>query len=78
MFTSGTLNFHRGVSAVIAAAIVGISGLALDRGYITSPRGEIAKTAMLSASDVLPAVVVLPEVVVTAPRLAMTSRQPQA
>lgn len=76
MFTSGTPNVHRGVSVVVAAAIVGVSGLALDRGHYSAVRSGTAQLVALEAADVLPGATMLPEVVVTAPRLAMTSRQP--
>ncbi|MGH8198394.1 MAG: hypothetical protein ACRETI_09500 [Steroidobacteraceae bacterium] len=77
MFTSGTPNIHRGVSVVVAAAIVGVSGLALDRGHTGAAPGGAEPIAALEAVDVLPGATMLPEIVVTAPRLAMNSRQPK-
>jgi hypothetical protein len=75
MFTLGTPQVRRAISVVIAAAIVGISGLVFDRGHEGStPRGVVAVGALESV-DFLPRVAELPEIVVTAPRYAMVERQ---
>ncbi len=75
MFTSGRWNGRNAVSAAVAAAIVGISGLALDRGHMDAGAG---RAAQLAAEDVLPRVTALPEVVVTAPRIASNDRKSKA
>jgi hypothetical protein len=76
MFTWETTNVHRGVSVVVAAAIVGLSGLVMERGHLRAVSRSTADHAQLEAADVLPGATVLPEVVVTAPRLAATERAP--
>jgi hypothetical protein len=68
MYAFGTMGLHRGVSAVVAAAIVSVSGLAADKQLHVATDGG---RAALVASDVLPRVVTLPEVVVSAPRLEL-------
>jgi hypothetical protein len=78
MFTSGKPNIRKGVSAVIAAAIVGISGLVFDRGHTSAaPRG-VVEVGALVAVDFLPWVAELPEIVVTAPRLALVASESRA
>jgi hypothetical protein len=66
MYAFGTIGLHRGVSAVVAAAIVSVSGLAADKQLRATTFGG---NATLAASDVLPGVVMLPEVIVIAPRI---------
>jgi hypothetical protein len=68
MFIS-TARVHRGVSAVVAAAIVGVSGLAMERGHGGATPRSTVEFAQLQPADVLPTVAELPEVVVTASRL---------
>ena len=70
MFTSGKQNGNRAVSAVIAAAIVGINGLALDRGHLVGAPAGIVEIGELTPVDTLPRIAMLPEVVVTATSLA--------
>jgi hypothetical protein len=74
-------NFHnlRGAfSAVLAAMIVGTSGLALDKGHGTYlPKGTI-EVGELTPLDVLPQVAVLPEITVSATRIAMAGRPERA
>ena len=63
------LNPRAALSAVLAALIVGTSGLALDKGHtIGAPAGVIV-VGELTPIDVLPQVASLPEITVTAPRL---------
>jgi hypothetical protein len=75
MFTSGTPNVYRGFSVVIAASIVALSGLALDRGHIAAAPDGTVEVGQLMPADALPGVAALAEVVVTAPRYAMIARQ---
>ena len=70
MLSRGSTEFNRSVSAVVAAAIVGMSGLAIDRAHYRSPQSGIADVKVLQPADVLPGIAMLPEVVVTAPRFA--------
>lgn len=70
MFTSSTWNVRNTVSTVVAAAIVAVSGLTFDRGHEGSTRRGIVEIGALESVDFLPHVASLPEVVVSAPRLA--------
>lgn len=70
MNISNIWNVNGAVSAVVAAAIVGVSGLALDRGHAVSSSTGIEDSIALAATDVLPHVAALPEIVVTGKRLA--------
>lgn len=78
MFTSGTPNVHRGISVVTAAAIVALSGLALDRGHIAAAPDGTVEVGQLMPVDALPGLAALADVVVTAPRLAMIKRPTEA
>jgi hypothetical protein len=76
--SSNGYNFRAALSAVFAAAIVGTSGLALDKGHAGGlPRASI-EVGPLTPVDVLPQVAEMPAVIVSAPRLAMTGRQERA
>ena len=70
MFTFGRPEFSKGVIAVIAAAIVAVSGLAMDKSDHRVMQGGGAGERTLTAADALPGVTRLPEVVVRATRLA--------
>ncbi len=78
MYTSNTGIGHRAISTVVAAAIVAVSGLALDKGHYGAAPGGIVEIGSLAPVDVLPHVATLPEIVVTAPRLAMVQRKRKA
>ena len=71
--SSNGYNLRAALSAVIAAAIVGTSGLALDRGHIAAAPAGIVEIGQLTPVDVLPQVAALPAVIVSAPRLAMAA-----
>lgn len=75
MFISSTWNVRNTLSAVLAAAIVGFSGLALDRGHISAAPDGTVEVGQLTPVDALPGISALAEVVVTAPRYAMIERQ---
>jgi hypothetical protein len=78
MNSSNIFEFRGALSAVLAAAIVGTSGLALDKAHYTPlPKGTI-EVGELTPIDVLPQVAALPAVIVSAPRLAMADRQERA
>jgi hypothetical protein len=61
---------------VLAAAIVGTSGLALDKGHTAHGPRAVIEVGELTPIDVLPQAKLaeLPEVIVSAPRLAMADR----
>ena len=78
MNSSNFFNLRGTLSAVLAAAIVGTSGLAFDKAHGTGlPRGTI-EIGQLTPVDVLPQVAALPAVIVTAPRVAMADRPERA
>ncbi len=73
MNSSNPYGYRGTLPAVLAALIVGISGLALDQGHIAAaPAGSI-EVGSLTPVDVLPPVAALPAVIVSAPRLAMAA-----
>lgn len=78
MTSRSTFGIHGTISAVLAAAIVGTSGLAFDRGHggaaKAAPAAPTAETARLDPADALPRVALLPEIVVTARRLDTFAR----
>ena len=76
--SSNGFNFRAAISAVLAAAIVGTSGLALDQGHISAAPAGIVEIGPLTPMDVLPQVAALPAVIVSAPRLAMAERPERA
>ena len=76
MNASNIFEFRGAFAAVLAAAIVGTSGLALDRGHTVHGPKAVIEIGELTPIDVLPQAKLaeLPEVIVSAPRLAMTER----
>ena len=70
MNSSNTFNLRGALSAVLAAAIVGTSGLAFDKAHIASAPAGIIEIGQLTPVDVLPQaqVAALPAVIVSAPR----------
>ena len=79
MNSSNYFNLRGALSAVLAAAIVGTSGLAFDKAHGTTslPRGTI-EIGQLTPVDVLPQIAELPAVIVSAPLLAMADRPGRA
>jgi hypothetical protein len=73
MYEASTYGIHRNVAAVLAAAVVAVSGLVFDRAYLASaPEGtiEVGELALIEApilAAAQPAAIAaaLPEVVVT-------------
>ncbi len=74
MNSSNIFNLRGAFSAVLAAAIVGLSGLALDKGHISAVPAGIVEIGQLTPVDILPQVASLPAVVVSSPLLATTGR----
>jgi hypothetical protein len=74
MYEASTYGIHRNVAAVLAAAVVAVSGLVWDRAHLASaPEGtvEVGELALIDRPIVAaaqPAAIVeaLPEIVVTA------------
>jgi len=78
MNSSNPYGYRGALPAVLAALIVGTSGLALDRGHLAgAPAGHV-EVGPLTPVDVLPRVAALPAVIVVAPRLAMAAGQGRA
>ena len=76
--SSNGFGFRAALSAFVAAAIVGTSGLALDKAHIAAAPTGIIEVGELTPVDVMPQVAALPAVIVSAPRLAMTDRPERA
>jgi hypothetical protein len=73
MNSSNLFNLRGAFSAVLAAAIVGTSGLILDKGHAGALPKGVVEVGELTPVDVLPQLARLPEITVTATRLAMAS-----
>lgn len=78
MNSSNIFNLRGTLSAVLAAAIVGTSGLAFDKAHIAAVPKGVIEVGQLTPVDVLPQVAALPAVIVSAPRLAMADRPGRA
>ena len=74
MNSSNKFNGRGALSVVLAAAIVAISGLVFEKGHTAAAPAGIIEIGQLTAVDFLPQVAALPEVIVSAPRLAMADR----
>ena len=76
MNASNIYDYRGAFAAVLAAAIVGTSGLALDKGHAVHGPKAVIEVGELTPVDVLPQAKLaeLPEVIVSAPRLAMADR----
>jgi hypothetical protein len=76
MNASNMFEYRGAFAAALAAAIVGTSGLALDKGHTAHGPKAVIEIGELTPIDVLPQsqLAELPEVVVSAPRLAVTDR----
>jgi hypothetical protein len=78
MNSSNIYGYRGTLPAVLAALIVGASGLALDKGHAGGlPRASI-EVGPLTPVDILPQVAEMPAVIVSAPRLAMADRRERA
>ena len=79
MNSSNFFNLRGTLSAVLAAAIVGTSGLAFDKAHGTDslPKGTI-EIGQLTPVYVLPQIAELPAVIFSAPLLAMADRPGRA
>ena len=75
MNSSNLYTLRGALSAVLAAAIVGVSGLALDRAHIAAAPEGTVEVGSLTPVDVLPAVAGKPAAIDSAPHLAMADRR---
>lgn len=66
MYTANGFGIHGTLSAVLAAAIVAVSGLALDRAHLAAAPAGIVEVGELAPIDALPQVAMLDEIVVSA------------
>jgi len=78
MNSSNFFSLQGALSAFLAAAIVGTSGLALDKAHVSAAPAGIIEIGALTPVDVLPQIADLPEVVVSALRVAMTGQTARA
>lgn len=71
MTTTNTWKLHGVVSTVMAAAIVAVNALAFDQGHIAAaPRGVVEVGVLMPVTAAPALTTLLPEVTVSAPRLA--------
>ena len=54
MYEASGFGLHRNLSSVLAAAIVAVSGLALDRGHIAAAPDGTVEVGQLTPIDALP------------------------
>jgi hypothetical protein len=78
MYTSSVWSLRGTLSAALAAAIVAVGGLTLDRGHAGSLRTGIIEIGELTPADALPRVAQLPEIVVIAKRAHESNRRAEA
>jgi len=78
MNSSNPYGYRGTLPAVLAALIVGMSGLVLDQGHIAAAPAGTIEIGQLTPADVMPQIAALPAVIVSAPRLAMTAGQGRA
>jgi len=78
MNSSNKFNARGALSVVLAAAIVGLSGLVFEKGHTAVSRDGTIEVGQLTPVDFLPQVADLPAVIVSAPRLAMADRPGRA
>lgn len=68
MYTSSIWSLRGTLSTALAAAIVAVGGLTLDKGHAGSLRTGIIEIGELTPADALPRVAQLPAVIVIAKR----------
>lgn len=65
MYEASTYGIHRNVAAVLAAAIVAVSGLVWDRAHLASAPEGTVEIGQLAPVDAATQIAALPEIVVT-------------
>ncbi|MGQ0428636.1 MAG: hypothetical protein ACT4UQ_01700 [Gammaproteobacteria bacterium] len=65
MYEASTAGIQRNVAAVVAAAIVAVGGLILDRAHLASAPEGVVEIGQPTAVESGARIAVLPEVVVT-------------
>jgi hypothetical protein len=78
MYTSSIWSLRGTLSTALAAAIVAVGGLTLDRGHEGGLRTGIVEIGELTPADALPRLAQLPEVTVIAKREPADSRRAEA
>jgi hypothetical protein len=68
MYDASTYGIHRNIAAVLAAAIVAVSGLVFDRAYLASAPEGIVEIGQLTPVEAPVLMAALPEVVVIGKR----------
>ncbi len=68
MYEASAYGIHRNIAAVLAAAIVAVSGLVFDRAHLAStPEGTVEVGQLTPVEDSI-LIAALPEIVVTGKR----------
>lgn len=75
MYTSSIWSLRGTLSTALAAAIVAVGGLTLDRGHAGGLRTGIIEVGELTPVDLLPRVAQLPEIFVIAQRPQAAKRR---
>jgi hypothetical protein len=78
MYTASVWSIRGTLSTVLAASIVAVSGLALERGHAGATTAATVEIGALQPADALPRVAQLPEVVVIAKRPQESERRAEA
>lgn len=65
MYEASAYGIHRNVAAVLAAAIVAVSGLVFDRAHLASAPEGTVEIGQLETVEAQAQVAALPEIVVT-------------
>lgn len=78
MYTSSIWSLRGTLSTALAAAIVAVGGLTLDRGHEGALRTGIIEIGELTPADALPRVAQLPEVFVFAKRVPADALRAEA
>lgn len=78
MYTSSAWSIRGTLSTALAATIVAIGGLTLDRGHLAGAPAGIVEIGELTPADALPRMAALPEIVVRAKRVATIERRAEA
>lgn len=68
MYDASAYGIHRNIAAVLAAAIVAVSGLVLDRAHLASAPAGTVEVGQLTPVEADIVIAALPEIVVTGKR----------
>lgn len=68
MYEASAYGIHRNVAAVLAAAVVAVSGLVFDRAHLAAAPAGTVEIGQLSPVEAPVLIAALPEIVVTGER----------